>query len=313
MTKAHAESDIPCPLPLSPAAHSHATDVPPSPAAVDSMTDMPASMLPAAHSHAADIPPSPAAAYPPVTTSAHRSTRTSAAKQWLLSIFFPRRCPVCEEIVSPRGALICPDCERQLHFLTEPTCQICGREILADDEELCENCKRHRFLFKRSIALVGYDDVAARSISRIKYTGAREFLDYYGREAVRRRGDELRRMQIDAIVPVPVHPSRKRKRGYNQATVLAEVMGAELGLPVYEAALYRRKKTAASKELNAAERLKNLMSAFYAGPIPQDLRRVLLVDDIFTTGATMESCTRILLAAGVEEVYCFALAIRSER
>ncbi len=231
----------------------------------------------------------------------------------ILSILFPRRCPVCEEIVSPRGALICPDCERQLHFLTEPTCQICGREILAADEELCENCKRHRFLFKRSIALIGYDDVAARSISRIKYTGAREFLDYYGREAVRRRGDELRRMQIDAIVPVPVHPSRQRKRGYNQATVLAEVMGAELGRPVYEAALCRRKKTAASKELNAAERLKNLMSAFYAGPIPQDLRRVLLVDDIFTTGATMESCTRILLAAGVEEVYCFALAIRSER
>lgn len=281
MTKIHSESDTPCLRPMSPAERSHAADVPSVPAAA--------------------------------TTSAPRSTGASAAKQWLLSFLFPRRCPVCEEIVSPRGALICPDCERQLHFLTEPTCQICGREILADDAELCESCKRHRFLFKSSIALVSYDDVAARSISRIKYTGAREFLDYYGREAVRRRGDELRRMQIDAIVPVPVHPSRKRKRGYNQATVLAEVMGAELGLPVYEAALYRRKKTAASKELNAAERLKNLMSAFYAGPIPQDLRRVLLVDDIFTTGATMESCTRTLLAAGVEEVYCFALAIRSER
>lgn len=281
MKKIHSESDIPVPAPMSPAERSHAADAPPAPTAT--------------------------------TTSAPRSTGASAAKQWLLSVLFPRRCPVCEEIVSPRGALICPDCERQLHFLTEPTCQICGREILADDAELCESCKRHRFLFKRSIALVAYDDVAARSISRIKYTGAREFLDYYGREAVRRRGDELRRMQIDAIVPVPVHPSRKRKRGYNQATVLAEVMGAELGVPVYEAALCRRKKTAASKELNAAERLKNLMSAFYAGPIPQDLRRVLLVDDIFTTGATMESCTRTLLAAGVEEVYCFALAIRSER
>ena len=281
MTKTHSESDIPCPWPMSPAERSHVADIPPAPAAA--------------------------------TTSAPRSTGVFVAKQWLLSVLFPRRCPVCEEIVSPRGALICPDCERQIHFLTEPTCQICGREILADDAELCESCKRHRFLFKRSIALVAYDDVAARSISRIKYTGAREFLDYYGREAVHRRGDELRRMQIDAIVPVPVHPSRKRKRGYNQATVLAEVMGAELGVPVYEAALCRRKKTAASKELNAAERLKNLMSAFYAGPIPQDLRRVLLVDDIFTTGATMESCTRTLLAAGVEEVYCFALAIRSER
>ena len=313
MTKIHSESDIPVPVPMSSSERSHAVEVHLAPAAAHSPTDslsMPMSQ--ARQDSYAEVHPA-SAAHSPMTTSASRSTGTSTAKQWLLSVFFPRRCPVCEEIVSPRGALICPDCERALHFLTEPTCQICGREILADDEELCENCKRHRFLFKRSIALIAYDDIAARSISRIKYTGAREFLDYYGQAAVHRRGDEFRRMHIDAIVPVPVHPTRKRKRGYNQATVLAEVMGAALGIPVYASALFRHKKTTASKELNAAERLKNLMSAFYAGPIPQDLRRVLLVDDIFTTGATMESCTRTLLAAGVEEVYCFALAIRSER
>ena len=249
----------------------------------------------------------------PASAAACRPTGMSAMKEKLLSALFPRRCPVCEDIVTPRGALICPDCARQLHFLSEPTCQICGREIFAEDEELCENCKRHRFLFEHSIALLGYDDIVARSISRIKYTGAREYLDYYGQEAVRRLGDKLRRMQVDAIVPVPVHASRKRKRGYNQAAVLAAVMGEKLEIPVYERALLRNKKTTASKELNAAERLKNLMSAFYAGPIPCDLRRVLLVDDIFTTGATFEACTRVLLAAGVEEVYCFALAIRSER
>lgn len=241
------------------------------------------------------------------------SYKSNVAQAWLLPLLFPRRCPVCEDIVMPRGALICPDCERQLHFLSEPICQICGREILSEEEELCENCKRHRFLFVRSLALLGYNDVAARSISRIKYTGAREFLDYYGRAAAERCGEKIRRMAVDALVPVPVHASRKRKRGYNQAEVLAEVMGRELGIPVYSAALFRNKKTAASKELNAAERLKNLMSAFYAGTIPVDLRRVLLVDDIFTTGATMEACTRVLLEAGVQEVYCFALAIRSER
>ncbi len=231
----------------------------------------------------------------------------------LLSVLFPRRCPVCEDIVMPRGALICPDCERQLHFISEPSCQICGREILSADEELCGNCRRHRFLFRHSVALLGYNDTAARSISRIKYMGAREYLDYYGKEAVRRLGDRLRRMEADAIVPIPVHKSRRQKRGYNQAAVLAEVMGQELQLPVYEGALFRNKKTAASKELNVAERLKNLTEAFYAGVIPPDLRRVLLVDDIFTTGATMEACTRVLLANGVKEVYCFALAIRSER
>lgn len=255
-------------------------------------------------------PPAPAATEVP--QRGPQNDRTDV-KQRLLSLLFPRRCPVCEDIVTPRGELICPDCERQLHFLSEPTCQICGREILSEEEELCENCKRHRFLFVRSLALLGYNDVAARSISRIKYTGAREFLDYYGRAAAVRCGAQIQRMAVDALVPVPVHASRRRKRGYNQAEVLAEVMGRELGIPVYSAALLRNKKTAASKELNAAERLKNLMSAFYAGTIPVDLHRVLLVDDIFTTGATMEACTRVLLQAGVQEVYCFALAIRSER
>lgn len=254
-----------------------------------------------------------AAGKPFETPAARESAIGQRAAKWLLSVLFPRRCPVCEDIAAPRGALICPDCEKRLHFISEPTCQICGREILSADEELCHNCRRHRFLFRHSIALLGYNDAAARSISRIKYTGAREYLDYYGQEAVRRLGDRLRRMGVDAIVPIPVHASRRQKRGYNQAAVLAEVMGRALQLPVYEGALLRNKKTAASKELNAAERLKNLTEAFYAGRIPADLRRVLLVDDIFTTGATMEACTRVLLEAGVEEVYCFALAIRSER
>ena len=105
-------------------------------------------------------PPAPAATEVP--QRGPQNDRTDV-KQRLLSLLFPRRCPVCEDIVTPRGALICPDCERQLHFLSEPTCQICGREILSEEEELCENCKRHRFLFVRSLALLGYNDVAARS------------------------------------------------------------------------------------------------------------------------------------------------------
>lgn len=230
----------------------------------------------------------------------------------ITEMFFPRRCPVCGDLVTPRGELICPECIGELHFISEPVCKVCGREILSEDEELCGNCKRHRFSFEYGYALMSYNDVAAHSITRIKYTGAREYLDYYGLKSAELYGDRIKAMGIDAIVPIPVHKSRLKKRGYNQAAVLAHIIGSELGIPVYEDALCRNKKTAALKELNAAERLKNLTSAFYAGDIPEDMRSVLIVDDIFTTGATLEASTRCLKKAGVEKVYCFALAIKSE-
>lgn len=232
--------------------------------------------------------------------------------EMMVELIFPRRCPVCEDIVEPKGELICPECEEKLHFISEPVCRICGREILSDEEELCENCKRHRFSFEYGFALMSYSDVAARSITRVKYTGAREYLDYYGKMAVKYYGDRIKSMGIDAIVPIPIHKSRMKIRGYNQALVLAEVMGRELHIPVCGDVLFRHKKTAASKELNAAERLKNLSSAFSAGEIPKDMRSVLVVDDIFTTGATLEAASRCLRSAGVEKVYCFALAIKSD-
>ena len=233
-------------------------------------------------------------------------------REMMVELLFPRRCPVCEDIVEPKGKLICRECEEKIHFISEPVCKICGREILSHEEELCGNCKRHRFSFEYGLSLMSYSDVAARSITRIKYTGAKEYLDYYGKKAVDYYGERIRSMEVDAIVPIPVHKSRLKIRGYNQALVLAEIMGRELGIPVLGDVLLRRKKTAASKELNAAERLKNLSSAFFAENIPGDMRSVLIVDDIFTTGATLEAASRCLKKAGVEKVYCFALAIKSD-
>lgn len=230
-----------------------------------------------------------------------------------LSALFPRHCPVCHDIVQPRGALICPECEKRLHFVEAPTCLICGREIQDETEELCSNCKRHHFSFERGISLLQYDQVTADSMAKIKYLGAREYLEYYGKKAAERLGEDIYRMKPDALVPVPVHVSRRRIRGYNQAGVLAEILGKELDIPVYEDAIRRNKRTAALKSLGAGERLKSLSAAFERGVIPKDLKTVLLVDDIFTTGATMEACTRILRHAGVKTVYCLSLCIRSER
>lgn len=253
-------------------------------------------------------------------------------KDTILNILFPRRCPVCGEIVKPAGSLICPACVRELSFVKSPVCKKCGKEIVDATMEFCEDCMVHRHAFEYGIALLNYDETARRIMAQIKYNNKREYLDFFGAAMAKRYGNIIRRMEVDAIVPVPVHQSRLRKRGFNQAELLANVLGERLGIPVRPELLVRTKRTLPQKELSASERLKNLSGAFSAGEAltgkhvskrikaawePEEsnlgktlkVRRVLLVDDIYTTGSTIEACSRVLRAAGVECVYAAVICI----
>ena len=105
-------------------------------------------------------------------------------------------------------------------------------------------------------------------MAKIKYGNKREYLDFYGAAMAARFGKAVCRMRADVLVPVPIHPSRRRARGFNQAEVLADEIGRRLGVPVYPNLLVRTKKTAPQKELSAAERLKNLSGAFCLRGVP---------------------------------------------
>lgn len=234
-------------------------------------------------------------------------------KETILNILFPRRCPVCGEIVKPAGRLICPTCFRELSFVKSPICKKCGKEIEDETMEFCEDCMAYRHAFEYGMALFNYNDVAKNSMVQIKYHNKREYLDFYGTALAVRFEREIRKMNVDAIIPVPVHPSRRRKRGFNQAEVLAKILGDRLGIPVKPELLKRTKKTLPQKELTAGERLKNLSGAFQAETIPADVRRVLLVDDIYTTGSTVEACTRVLKASGAETIYFVVICMAGGR
>lgn len=234
-------------------------------------------------------------------------------KNNILDILFPRHCPVCGEIVKPAGRLICPPCFQKLSFVRSPVCKKCGKEIPDETMEFCEDCMAHRHAFEYGVALVNYDDTARNSVTQIKYNNKREYLDFYGTAMTERFGKMIRRMQADALVPVPVHASRKRMRGFNQAELLADIMGRKLGIPVRPEMLIRDRRTKPQKELSAEERLKNLSGAFRAGEIPEGTRSVLLVDDIYTTGSTIEACARALKKAGVERVYFAVICMTGGR
>lgn len=240
-------------------------------------------------------------------------------KDTILNILFPRRCPVCGEIVKPAGSLICPSCVRELSFVKSPVCKKCGKEIVDETMEFCEDCMSHRHAFEYGVALLNYDETARRAMAQIKYNNKREYLDFFGAAMAKRYEKTIRRMEVDAIVPVPIHRSRLRWRGFNQAELLADILGERLGIPVRPELLVRTKRTLPQKELSASERLKNLTGAFCAGQVlaqsdgVADVRRVLLVDDIYTTGSTIEACARVLRAAGIERVYAAVICITGGR
>ena len=230
------------------------------------------------------------------------------SRQAAADLLFPRRCPVCGGVAMPKGRLICPACLKQLSLVSSPACMKCGKEIGSREQEYCADCIRRKKSFTRGFALLNYDSRAAVSMAAVKYHNKREYLDFYARAAALRFGKQFRQAGIQVIVPVPVHASRLKARGFNQAAVLAEKLSAELGIP-WEELLIRVKKTDPQKSLGSAERLKNLRGAFEAEQEAGKWERVLLVDDIYTTGSTAEICSRALLKTGVKQVFVFAVCI----
>lgn len=232
-----------------------------------------------------------------------------------LDAVYPRTCPVCRDVVTPKGKLICPDCRERLLYVTEPACMRCGRPILSEQAEFCSGCERQRFSYKRGFAVFVYDDVMQQAVADFKYRNRKELADFFAEEMVKVFREKMRSLCAEAFVPIPVHRARKRYRGYNQTEVLCKLLARETGIPVREL-LLRSKKTAPQKELDAAERLRNLEQAISLNAIEQESglpETVVLVDDIYTTGSTAEACARVLLRAGVNNVYLFNLCIVTER
>ena len=298
------------------------------------------------------------------------------------ALLFPRRCPVCGEIVSEPGRLFCGACQGALPYIRGPRCRKCGKQLREEAKGLCRSCEKYERRFRLCLCLLNYDGLTSAMMARKEYAEGLGFLLY------KHLGTQIRLLRPEALVPVPIHRRRRKKRGYNQAEAIAVALAAFLngeeralsgmglspgqreeirdlwrqqeqqllGLyrlrqksapPVPKAPgkgkflgealalaapgqqeklweqeareavrqlyfqkievkgsfLIRRKNTKAQKELSAVERLLNLQAAFAPGREAAPAERILLVDDIYTTGATLEACTMALLSAGVRQVY----------
>jgi len=231
----------------------------------------------------------------------------------LLNVIYPRRCPICTDIVTPKGEKICKECINSLVYIQEPRCKKCSKPIEHEDHEYCGDCNKNKLSYQYGFALWSYNLSISQSISDYKNKGKKEYADFYIEELVRCYGDKIKRLEIDALVPVPLHKSRQNYRGYNQSEIIAKGLGKALNIVSIPKLLIRNKKTLRQKDLNDKERLENIQKAFVINKEVllkyKNINKVMLVDDIYTTGSTIDACSKVLLSNKIEEVYFVTLSI----
>ena len=229
----------------------------------------------------------------------------------LLNLIYPRRCPVCERILAPEDKYIHSDCRTRLVFVHQPACMRCGKPLEGAGHEYCYDCSRRRFHYIRGYPCIKYDETMSRSIASFKYKGKQEYAAFYIDELLKAYQDQWMELHPDVLIPIPIHTSRRRVRGYNQAELIAEGIGRYMGVPVDCQILMRNRKTLPQKQLDEKERLRNLEQAFQLNETKEInlYHKVLLVDDIYTTGSTIEACAKLLASAGVNEIYYTSVCI----
>lgn len=226
----------------------------------------------------------------------------------VMEVAWPRACLVCDApLAATARADLCATCEGQVRVVGEEACPRCGKPCrrAGAPRRRCRWCRGRRFAFRQALVAVRYEGVVRRTVHEIKFLRKPLLARPMGAwlaQAVMARGWHER---VDVVVPVPLHGSRRRERGYNQAEEIAAVVAEAIGRPMAADALRKVRKTPRQAMLPVRRRKRSPAGAFEARTVRE---RVLLVDDVLTTGATADACARALLAAGAREVLVAAVA-----
>ena len=264
----------------------------------------------------------------------------------LAALVFPAPCRICEATLLTAGRIpVCAECLGRLVPFTGPLCRQCGRPFgahMAQPENAkgtpspevmrsrshevmtsglheltnyplpgatCHLCRRGVYAFDLARSFAPYNDTMVRAIVLLKYHAVTPLGDWFGARLAELVAREPETFAADAVVPVPLHPLRQRERGFNQAELIARPLARRLGLPLRPLLLVRTKPRPDKLKLTRRERWQTVRGAYALQQGSQvDKLRVLLVDDVFTTGATLDACSRVLRQAGAARVVGITVA-----
>ena len=225
----------------------------------------------------------------------------------LLDFIFPGRCAVCDTVLPWGQREICEECKKKVEYLDGPTCFKCGKPVRAE-EEYCYDCRTKEHYFTAGAAIFSYEYIRL-SLYRFKYSGRQEYAAFYGRQMACRMEEKRRLWKPDALVPIPLHKRKLKTRGYNQAELIARELGRYWNIPVITNLVIRTKNTRPMKEIDGTERQNNLKKAFKLGKNDVKLNTIIIIDDIYTTGSTMDAVSKVCIEAGITNIYFMAVAI----
>jgi ComF family protein len=226
----------------------------------------------------------------------------------LSNILYPSRCPLCGNSADVFShAPVCGLCWSEIRRYTGPSCRVCALPFTSEHARLCGQCLKKSPPFSKVITYGLYEGSLREAINQFKFHGVRRLSKPLGSLLL---ASDL--PAVDAVVPVPVTVRKLRERGFNQSLLLAKIIAKKIRVPLLMDTLLKKKETPPQIGLTARERLMNLRNAFTVkGSV--DAMRLLLVDDVMTTGATVTECSKQLMKAGAEEVIVLTLARAGER
>lgn len=232
------------------------------------------------------------------------------AGEALLSLFYPPHCLLCGSDTTARIHL-CTKCTHEVRPIQEPFCRMCSQPFEGEitGEFSCSNCAERKFHFDCAISPYRARGPVREFIHRFKYEG-QFFLRHQLAEWTAHGLQDYRILaqDFDALVPVPLHPTRRREREFNQAEEIARLVARQAGRPMWDA-LQRTRYTTTQTRFDRQERMENLRDAFRVRKREAvHNRHIILVDDVFTTGSTVEECARVLRAAGAASVRALTVA-----
>jgi len=240
---------------------------------------------------------------------------TAPLREWYragLGLIYPERCQICHESrATAEEGFVCADCQRQVRPVVPPFCRRCGLPFAGEVTGVfeCTNCRDFEFDFVSARAAVISEGVVRDAILRYKYQRHLWFEPFLAGCLVRSAVPELAAVKPTVVVPVPLHPVKEREREFNQASRLAAPLAAALKIPLNVRLLRRVSFTMTQTRLSRADRAKNMHGVFAAAPGARLAGQVVvLVDDVFTTGATTNACARVLRRAGAAEVWVWTVA-----
>ncbi|MBL7157416.1 MAG: ComF family protein [Candidatus Omnitrophica bacterium] len=224
-----------------------------------------------------------------------------------LDVVLPPVCYVCKRSCSGKYGL-CEDCLEKIRHIFPPQCTKCGRH-LANNESICGECSSKNFHVERGWSPCYYEGTIKECIHLFKYNGYMGLMDIFKDIMVDFMKKNRIHKEIDLIVPVPVYPTKKRERTYNHAEILARSLAKDFAILVDSRNLKKIKWTQSQSELDKKKRVTNVRGSFLAvdrGAFSG--KNVLLVDDVYTTGATLNECAKVILKTGANKVFSLTLA-----